>query len=378
MTARRVRFIIAAPAASYVGQLADGTITGTPLASGAFSVDFGSVAGINTLMGHNGTLPAEGGYPGTGRQAFVALNGSAPSIPYSILDWTGKCHWDGANWWYCGGTTGNWPGSMTLVRYNVAENKFRHWQGATTTSNSVFGNPASGGAHNFEGACYSPTNRKIYRLMPQAQKTGVWDVDAKTGTEFPMVQLNSSTYWGIEAFPELNEFWIFGSDGSSLILRCSMTTGAELSRFNTTPTAPARTEHPALCYLNGKIYFTGADNTNFYSVNSSQSVTALATSPTRFLSYGSNQGLQHEHTVLTALNGKIYAFKLSPLATGRGVYCFDPAAGATGQWSANLTTTFPAMQAQKWTVGALNTEGVALMVGQPVNDYDGTCHIWKP
>jgi hypothetical protein len=360
MTVRTFTFTVAAPQ-SYINTLAATTTSGT------FSSNFGSAAGINTALNHQGGT-------GSGPPAFNGPN--SVSTAYTLLDWTGKAHFDATNdeWWYSAGTTGEDSGSMTMIRYSVASNNFRHWQGALYTDTGIFG---YGQAHNFEAAAFDPTRRKIYRLLNasggSARRIGVFDVDTKTGTSWATAV--SASYYGMEALPEASALCVFYYDSNSTtIQRYSMDTGAQLSSW----TKPASVNKNALCYYSGKIYFTG-DSLGFYSIDSTGAVATLANTPVQMHANGQGLSIGGEspvtgHTILGHLgDGYIYAFRLSP--GGQGVYRYNT---ATNAWSANLTTTYPTLRTQKWVVGPIRSEGVFLLITSPSADDVSACHIWKP
>lgn len=332
-------------------------VSGLTVASAGFSEDFAVAAGLNDPLDNAGGT-------GSGPPAFNAPNLGAPA--YTLMDWTGKSHFDSQRneWWYCAGTTGSWPGSQTMIRYSVADNTFRHWQGLTydDTVNSVFG--SYGTSHNFDAAAFDPSRRMIFRNLRQAQRIGYWSVDTKSGGTWPM--LYESMFVSMEAFPEIGMLIHIFHESSTTIRRYSMDDGTQQSNWTKAP----QTNKAAVCYLGGYIYYTG-DSGAWYRLDTSGNSVSMSSSPTPMSANGNDE----THTILVPLNGYIYAFKLTPAATGRGVYRYDPTAD---EWIDTGTSAFPEMRAQKWIVGPLTSEGLVLLITSPATDFISGCHVWKP
>jgi hypothetical protein len=345
---------------TYIGQQA------ALLASGDFSSDLATGLTLNTEIGYDGSASAS-----PVRNPFTAVNSGGL---YNLSDWTGKAHWsdERKEWWYSAGTTGDADGSMTLIRYSEADNNWRHWQGSAYTDAGVFG---YGQAHNFESSAFDQSREKVYRLLNDtaSQPIGVFDVAAKTGSAWTGTGISINSYWASEVFPDVSALCVFYHLGNTTIKRFSLDTGEALSDW----TKPADQHVPATCYVGGQLYFTG-DAGAFYAKETDGSTTTLASSSVTFNADG-NTGT--DHTILAHLSGKIYAFKLSPNATGKGIYKYDP---ALDEWT-TMTTTIPftirtgSTREQRWMVGAVRSQGCALII-TPADDtgFTYSAFLWKP
>jgi hypothetical protein len=370
MVARTFTFPVTSASNYLAGKAAE-------LSSGQFSSsNLATGIGIHTPIGYNGTADAA-----PLRMPFVAAHPDGGTL----TDWNGKSHWDADRneWWYCAGTTGAHPGSLTMICYTVGTNTWRHWQGATHTDAGVSvkvdpGGAYTGAPHNFESAGFCPIRRKIYRQVsdPDTYRAFLaFDIDAKTSVRWPAPSLSQSGgFWNGEVFPELGSYCVFYHESQTQIGRLSLDTGAAQSSFSKT----AAFDKPALCYYNNAIYYTG-DGTAFWRFNFDGSSTPRAALPTPM---NANGNYDLNFTTFAQIGGMIYAFKLSVGATGRGIYRFNP---DTNAWS-TMTTTIPFTMSsangteERFIVGPIRSLGVAMLIVNPngADAYTNAVYLWKP
>jgi hypothetical protein len=294
----------------------------------------------------------------------------------TLLYWTGKAGFvsaRGGEWWYNGGTTGSWPGSNSMIRYSITEDRFRHWQGDTYTdsTNSVF--QTWGGPHNFDGAAIDPSTGTIYRFLRNQNGTDAanWTLgqfNTATGVGSAIASTNGYTdgYRSTEFFPEMGvsgTVCLFRRQGAYAIATYNVASGAFSSIANA-----ITLDDPATCYHAGKIYVaSGGVAKAFYALTSAGVMETKSASPVQMCGTSDTVATQ---TILVSLGSYIYAF------VNRTIYRYDPVANS---WS-GVYDTFPWSSNSEdahFTVGPLSSLGVALVV-RSINDFQHQALLWKP
>ena len=354
----------------------------TPAWSSELSVP--AYLGLSGSVKINDVIPARDTAGASNFSAFNAPNTAGNTS--TLLYWTGKAKWYAANGgeiWYSAGTTGKYPGTFTLVRYQLATDEFRHWQGDSYSDNvnSNFGN--YGCPHNFDGTALNPASGAIYCSLPEpysgdyALALGVWDTSTKTGTvhEQAAGYTGLGNYYPIEFLPEMGAsgtvlVFIYGGAGRP-VRRWNLALNGGAGGWDSEISNPYAATMGPTCYFGGKVYFcSGASDLKFYSIDAAGSFDATLPNTPVVMDNGSTLAT---HAILCPIGSFIYAF------VNRSVYRYDPAAKS---WGSGAYDTFPWAAVggdvdAEFTVAPIPTLGVALLV-RSIDDWTHQALLWKP
>lgn len=337
-----------------------------------------------------------GGAEPAGMPAFFARNDSGGTI--TLLIYTGRSLFRDANGgeiWYFAGTTGWDAGEMTAIRYRLADDTFRHWQGLTEDGDGIFF--PYGCSHGHEENCIDPATGTMYRFLTSASDPalvyedtrnhlGIWNPDTQTGTTVPFPTSSLRGVYPVTCWVDgLGATSVFGSGSSA-----GLAYPAYAYNGTSWTTVPAQvplggTDGSAACTHNGIAYFTsglsdnsGVEGYRFYALGSNGLITAKA--PTPVIMTRGNAALRFDErydpnkAMFVPLGQYIYAFHQNT-----NIYRYDT---VSDTWSGAIgTTPWTPGQLSSVTLAPIPTLGVVYAARNVSSTVAPDCtvvQLWKP